>query len=310
MNHSRYAAIDIGSNAVRLLIANVYETETEVYFKKASLIRVPVRLGVDSFIHKTISKEHADRLVDAMRGFYHLMKANEVIHYKGCATSAMRDASNSSELIARIKKEADIDIEVISGKLEAEIIFNTHMEAQFHGLDNFLYVDVGGGSTEVTLFSDGKTQKSKSFNIGTIRVMEGTVGKKEWGALQQWLSDLPPSDTERSIIGLGGNINKIFKMSMKEPGKPLTLKYLTKQYRYLSSISVDDRIMELDLNPDRADVIVPALEIYLNVMNWASVTNVYVPKIGLSDGIVRLAYKEVNASGKGRKRSVFSGSGE
>ena len=168
MELSRYAAIDIGSNAVRLLICNVIETETEIYFRKSQLTRVPVRLGIESFIDGKISKQTADRLVEAMKAFKHLMNANEVVHYKGCATSAMRDASNGTALVDRIKKEAGINIDVISGKLEAEIIFSTHIEAIIEGIDDFLYVDVGGGSTELTIFHKGKLVTSKSFNIGTI----------------------------------------------------------------------------------------------------------------------------------------------
>jgi exopolyphosphatase/guanosine-5'-triphosphate,3'-diphosphate pyrophosphatase len=306
MNITRYAAIDIGSNAVRLLISNVMETETEVFYKKSSLIRVPVRLGIESFMHGSIGEETSDRLVESMKAFYHLMKANQVVHYKGCATSAMRDASNSQELIQRIKKEAGIDIEVISGKLEAEIIFSTHMEALFTGLDNFLYVDVGGGSTEITLFDKGVSKKSKSFNIGTLRVLEETVTEKDWLKMEIWLAEIAADYKDLSIIGSGGNINKMFKMSMKELGKPLNYKYLAKQYKDISALSYEDRMLDLDLNPDRADVIVPALEIYLNVMKWSKVDNVYVPKIGLSDGIARYAYKEYHKGSKSHKIPVFS----
>ena len=306
MNISRYAAIDIGSNAVRLLISNVIETETEVYYKKSSLIRVPVRLGIESFMHGEISDETADRLVEAMKAFYHLMKANQVVHYKGCATSAMRDAKNNEALINRIKFEAGIDIEIISGKFEAEIIFSTHMEALFTGLDNFLYVDVGGGSTEITLFDNGLSKKSKSFNIGTLRVLEETVTEKDWTKLENWLHEITEDYHDLSIIGSGGNINKMFKMSMKELGKPLNYKYLAKQYKDISALSYEDRMLDLDLNPDRADVIVPALEIYLNVMKWSKVDNVYVPKIGLSDGIARYAYKEYHKGSKSHKIPVFS----
>ncbi len=306
MNISRYAAIDIGSNAVRLLISNVIETETEVYYKKSSLIRVPVRLGIESFMHGEISDETADRLVEAMKAFYHLMKANQVVHYKGCATSAMRDAKNNEDLIQRIKKEAGIDIEIISGKLEAEIIFSTHMEALFTGLDNFLYVDVGGGSTEITLFDNGISKKSKSFNIGTLRVLEETVTDKDWSKLENWLQEITEDYRNLSIIGSGGNINKMFKMSMKELGKPLNYKYLAKQYKDISALSYENRMLDLDLNPDRADVIVPALEIYLNVMKWSKVDNVFVPKIGLSDGIARYAYKEYHKGSKSHKIPVFS----
>ena len=309
MEPKRYAAIDIGSNAVRLLICNVYETEEEIFFKKASLIRVPVRLGLDAFFQKSISAENADLLVEAMRGFNHIMKANQVVHYKGCATSAMRDALNGPEMVKRIKEEAEIDINIINGKLEAEIVFNTHMENQFTALENFLYVDVGGGSSEVTLFMKGSTIASRSFNIGTLRVLENAVTDTTWKEMKDWLEALPKVDN-LAIIGLGGNINKLFKLSLKEAGAPLTQKYLSKQYRILNSMSIDDRILDLDLNPDRADVIVPALEIYLNIMNWAGVSEVYVPKIGLSDGIVRVAYEELHQPAGKAKRKIVQKSAE
>lgn len=305
MELSRYAAIDIGSNAVRLLICNVIETDTEIYFRKSQLTRVPVRLGIESFIDGKISKQTADRLVEAMKAFKHLMNANEVVHYKGCATSAMRDASNGTALVDRIKKEADINIDVISGKLEAEIIFSTHIEAIIEGIDDFLYVDVGGGSTELTIFHKGKLVTSKSFNIGTLRVLQNMVTEKDWNKMYQWLNDNASIYKNISIIGSGGNINKMFKMSMKELGKPLDYKYLLKQYKLISAMSYEERMIKLELNPDRADVIIPALQIYLNVMKCNDINTVFVPKIGLSDGIVRFAYKDYNKSHHSNKKSVF-----
>jgi exopolyphosphatase/guanosine-5'-triphosphate,3'-diphosphate pyrophosphatase len=240
-----------------------------------------------------------------MKAFKHLMNANEVVHYKGCATSAMRDASNGEELIAQIKKEAKIDIDIISGKLEAEIIFATHIEAIIEGIDDFLYVDVGGGSTELTLFHKGKLIVSKSFNIGTLRVLQNMVSDKDWSKMSEWLVSNTSSYKNISIIGSGGNINKMFKMSMKEMGKPLDFKYLTKQFNTINAMSYEDRMIELDLNPDRADVIIPALQIYLNVMKWSKIDSVYVPKIGLSDGIIRYAYKDYTKTHNSKKRSVF-----
>ena len=305
MELSRYAAIDIGSNAVRLLICNVIETDNEIFFRKSQLTRVPVRLGIESFIDGKISKPTADRLVEAMKAFKHLMNANEVLHYKGCATSAMRDADNGELIVKRIKKEADIDIDVISGKLEAEIIFSTHIETIIKGVDDFLYVDVGGGSTELTVFHKGKLVTSKSFNIGTLRILQNTVTDKDWNKMYSWLNENASIYKDISIIGSGGNINKMFKMSMKELGKPLDYKYLLKQYKLISSMSYEERMIKLELNPDRADVIIPALQIYLNVMNCNQINTVYVPKIGLSDGIVRYAYKDFNKSHNSSKKSIF-----
>lgn len=305
MELSKYAAIDIGSNAVRLLICNVIETDKEIYFRKSQLTRVPVRLGIESFIEGKISKNTSNRLIEAMKGFKHLMNANEVVHYKGCATSAMRDASNGTEIVARIKKEAGIDIDVISGKLEAEIIFSTHIEALIEGVDDFLYVDVGGGSTELTVFHKGKLIVSKSFNIGTLRVLNNMVTEKDWAKMYSWLQENASMYKDISIIGSGGNINKMFKMSMKELGKPLDYKYLMKQYKMISSMTYEERMIQLELNPDRADVIIPALQIYLNIMNCNQINTVFVPKIGLSDGIVRYAYKDYNRSHHIQKRSVF-----
>ncbi|MEI6311037.1 MAG: exopolyphosphatase [Bacteroidota bacterium] len=305
MELSKYAAIDIGSNAVRLLICNVIETDKEIYFRKSQLTRVPVRLGIESFIEGKISKTTANRLIEAMKGFKHLMNANEVVHYKGCATSAMRDASNGADIVSRIKKEAGIDIDVISGKLEAEIIFSTHIEALIEGVVDFLYVDVGGGSTELTLFHKGKLIVSKSFNIGTLRVLNNMVTEKDWSKMYDWLQEHASIYKDISIIGSGGNINKMFKMSMKELGKPLDYKYLMKQYKMISSMTYEERMIQLELNPDRADVIIPALQIYLNIMNCNQINTVFVPKIGLSDGIVRYAYKDYNQSHHIQKRSVF-----
>lgn len=305
MEVSRYAAIDIGSNAVRLLICNVLETEDEIYFRKSQLTRVPVRLGIESFIEGSISKHTANRLVEAMKAFKHLMKANEVIHYKGCATSAMRDASNGEEIVNRIHKEAGIQIDVISGKLEAEIIFSTHIESIIEGVDDFLYVDVGGGSTELTIFHKGDLVKSKSFNIGTLRLLQNTVSEKDWSKMYEWIDAYVLKYPDISIIGSGGNINKMFKMSMKELGTPLQYSYLQKQFKLINAMSYEERMIKLELNPDRADVIIPALQIYLNIMKEGKINTVFVPKIGLSDGIVRYAYKEYNKSTSRIKRSVF-----
>lgn len=292
LNIQKFAAIDIGSNAVRLLISNVFEHQRKTYFKKASLIRVPVRLGVDSFLNHQISPENTELLLQTLKGFGHLLAANRVVYYKGCATSAMRDAANGQEIVKRIKKEANINIEIIDGALEAQIINSTQSQLQFPDLNNFIYVDVGGGSTEITVFLNHKKVDSVSFNIGTLRVLNENVDEEEWNRMKKWLNQINTKHEDLEIIGSGGNINKVFKMSLRPQSKPLSLKYINERLRYLNSFSVDERIRILDLNPDRADVIVPALQIFRNVMRWSHSKKVYVPKIGLSDGIIRIAYEE------------------
>ena len=287
----KYAAIDIGSNAMRLLITNIVEEEgKETQFNKSSLVRVPIRLGQDAFTVGEISPESIDRMVDAMKAFNLLMKVHKVERYMAFATSAMREAYNAKEVVALIRKKADIKIEIIDGKKEAAIIASTDLHHLLKTDETYLFVDVGGGSTEFTLFSNGKMVNSRSFKAGTVRLLNDMVPDVVWDEIEKWIKTNTAEYEEVTLIGSGGNINKLFKMSGKLQEKPLSYIYINSQYSYLNSLSYEQRISQLGLNPDRADVIVPATRIYLNAMKWSRARQIYVPKIGLSDGIVKAMY--------------------
>lgn len=287
----KYAAIDIGSNAMRLLVMNIVEQEgKEPQFNKSALFRVPIRLGQDAFTVGEISEENIARMVDAMKAYKLLMGVYKVEKYMACATSAMREAYNGKEVAEIIKKKADIKIEIIEGKKEAAIIANSDLH-QFIKTDaTYLYVDVGGGSTEFSLFSEGKMVASKSFKNGTVRLLNNMVNDVVWQEIEKWIKTNTEGYENVTLIGSGGNINKIFKLSGKLQDKPLSYIYLNTQYQYLNSLTYEQRIAELALNTDRADVIIPALRIYLNAMKWSGANKIYVPKIGLSDGIVKAMY--------------------
>jgi exopolyphosphatase/guanosine-5'-triphosphate,3'-diphosphate pyrophosphatase len=287
----KYAAIDIGSNAMRLLITNIVEQEgKETQFNKSALIRVPIRLGQDAFTVGEISEENIDRMVDAMQAFRLLMKVYKVEKYKACATSAMREAYNGKEVTEIISQKSDIDIDIIDGKLEAAIIASSDLNSFLSSDKTYLYVDVGGGSTEFSLFNEGKMIVSKSFKNGTVRLLNDMVNDIVWQEIEKWIKVNCEPYENITLIGSGGNINKIFKLSGKQQDKPLSFLYLNSQYQYLSSLTYEQRIAELGLNTDRADVIIPATRIYLNAMKWSGARQIYVPKIGLSDGIVKAMY--------------------
>jgi exopolyphosphatase/guanosine-5'-triphosphate,3'-diphosphate pyrophosphatase len=287
----KFAAIDIGSNAMRLLISNVVEQDgKEPQFNKSSLVRVPIRLGQDAFTVGEISPENIDRMVDAMKAFNLLMKVHKVERYMAFATSAMREAYNAKEVVALIKKKADIKIEIIDGKKEAAIIASTDLHHLLKRDETYLFVDVGGGSTEFTLFSDGKMITSRSFKAGTVRLLNNMVHDVVWDEIEKWIKANTADYDEVTLIGSGGNINKLFKMSGKQQEKPLSYIYINSQYAFLNSLTYEQRIAELGLNSDRADVIIHATRIYLNAMKWSGARQIYVPKIGLSDGIVKAMY--------------------
>ena len=287
----KYAAIDIGSNAMRLLISNVVEQNgKEPQFNKSSLVRVPIRLGQDAFTVGEISEENIDRMVDAMKAFNLLMKVHKVERYMAFATSAMREAYNAKEVVALIKKKADIKIEIIDGKKEAAIIASTDLHHLLKTDETYLFVDVGGGSTEFTLFSDGKMINSRSFKAGTVRLLNNMVHDVVWDEIEKWIKTNTKDYDEVTLIGSGGNINKLFKMSGKQQEKPLSYIYINSQYAFLNSLTYEQRIAELGLNSDRADVIIHATRIYLNAMKWSGARQIYVPKIGLADGIVKAMY--------------------
>lgn len=287
----KYAAIDIGSNAMRLLITNIVEQpEKETQFNKSALIRVPIRLGQDAFTVGEISEENIDRMIDAMKAFKLLMKVYKVEHYKACATSAMREAYNGKEVAHIIKEQSEVAIEIIDGKMEAAIIASSDLHSFIKTDQTYLYVDVGGGSTEFSLFSSGKMIASKSFKNGTVRLLNNMVNDIVWQEIEKWIKTNTADYENVTLIGSGGNINKLFKMSGKLQDKPLSFLYLNSQYQYLSSLSYEQRIAELGMNTDRADVIIPATRIYLNAMKWSGARQLFVPKIGLSDGIVKALY--------------------
>jgi len=287
----QYAAIDIGSNAMRLLVANIIEEKgKETQFTKSSLVRVPIRLGQDAFTVGEITDENIERMVDAMKAFKLLMKVHKVEKYMACATSAMREAYNGKEVVDLIKKKADVKIEIIDGKKEAAIIASTDLHYLLKTDQTYLYVDVGGGSTEFSLFSNSKMIISKSFKVGTVRLLNEMVNDIVWHEIEKWIKANTQEYEQVTLIGSGGNINKVFKMSGKQNEKPLSYIYLNSQYSLLNSLSYEQRISELALNPDRADVIIPALRVYLNAMKWSGSRSIYVPKIGLADGIVKALY--------------------
>jgi exopolyphosphatase/guanosine-5'-triphosphate,3'-diphosphate pyrophosphatase len=287
----KYAAIDIGSNAMRLLVPNIVEQKDCVtQFNKSALVRVPIRLGQDAFTVGTISNENIERMVEAMQAFKLLMKVHKVEKYQACATSALREATNGNEVIAIVKKRADINIAIIDGKKEAAIIAASDLTRFITTDKAFLYVDVGGGSTEFSLFFEGKIKASKSFRIGTVRLLNNMVADVVWEEIEEWIKSNTASYDNLTLIGSGGNINKLFKLSEKNQDKPLSYMYLQAQYQKLNSMTYEQRIADLGLNPDRADVIIPATRIYLNAMKWSGARSIYVPKIGLSDGIVKAMY--------------------
>ncbi len=293
----KYAAIDIGSNAVRLLISNIIEeTGKPAKFKKNSLVRVPIRLGADVFLSNKISDANKERMVDTMLAFRLLMKSHKVKKYKACATSAMRESENGKEVVDTIFKEAGIKIDIIDGEEEAKIIAATDLNKFINPTKTYLYVDVGGGSTEFTVISNGIQKASKSFKIGTVRLLNNMVKDDAWGKLEKWIKNHTSEYHKIRVLGSGGNINKIFKVSGKAIGKPLTYFYLTSYYKTLQSYTYEERITELELNQDRADVIIPAMRIYLSAMKWSKSKHIYVPKIGLSDGIIKSIYYDTVSS--------------
>jgi exopolyphosphatase/guanosine-5'-triphosphate,3'-diphosphate pyrophosphatase len=287
----KYAAIDIGSNAIRLLVHNIVETPGRpVQFFKNALVRVPVRLGEDSFGSGVISEANIDRIIKTLRAFLLLIEVGGVEKYRACATSALREASNGAEITDRILKETGIAVELIDGQEEASIIAGTDLARLIQQDSSYLYVDVGGGSTEFTVFSGGKPVLSRSFQIGTVRLIKELVRESEWDALQQWITQTTKGIPKLSIIGSGGNINKLHKMSGRKVGQPLSYIWLNAQYHFLKSMSYDDRVSELGLNPDRADVILPATQIFLLTAKWSGAKKIHVPQIGLADGIIRDLY--------------------
>jgi exopolyphosphatase/guanosine-5'-triphosphate,3'-diphosphate pyrophosphatase len=293
----KYAAVDIGSNAIRLLIATVIEKEGfPTQFKKTSLVRLPIRLGADVFLEGNISSGNYKRLLDAMQAYSLIIKTHKVVAFRACATSAMREAKNGKEIVSKLKAATGIDIQIIDGNDEAAIIASTDLKQLISDNKVFLYVDVGGGSTEFTVFANGKNIASHSFKLGTVRIINGMVEDTMWEQAQQWVTQHTKAYSKINVIGSGGNINSIYRFSEKKVGQPLSYLFMSNFYEKVKQYDYNQRVFELKMNPDRADVIIPATRIYLSAMKWAKAKNMYVPKIGLADGIVKQLYSERNAN--------------
>ena len=290
----KLAAIDIGSNAARLLVTEVTDEENnKPCFTKLSLVRVPLRLGFDVFETGRISDKRIKLFLETMRGFLHISNAYEVEAMKTCATSAMRDATNSKEIISLVKEATGIEIEVISGSFEASLVFENHIAENLDKDHSYLYIDVGGGSTELTFFCNSELIFKESFNIGTIRLLKNQVPDSSWDQMKEVVKNKTKGFKTVVAIGSGGNINKVFSMSKRKEGKPLSFDLLRDYYKELSNVSLHDRISIYKLKEDRADVIVPALKIYITVMRWAGADEIYVPKIGLADGLIQHLWQQV-----------------
>lgn len=272
---------------MRLLIADIIQKGKDTGFKKNTLIRVPLRLGDDAFLDKKISPAKARDLIKTMTAFRQLMDVYKVEDYMACATSAMREARNGADIVSMVKSEAGIELEIVEGQKEANIIYSTHIAENLDLNKNYLYIDVGGGSTELSVFSGGRIAFARSFPIGTVRMLDNADAPETWEEMKQWIKENTRKYKNLSGIGTGGNINKLFRISEEKDGKPLSINKLNDIYLHLRSHSLKERISVLGLNQDRADVIIPACEIYLTVMKWASVRHMYVPRVGLVDGIIQ-----------------------
>ncbi|MEC9106507.1 MAG: exopolyphosphatase [Candidatus Neomarinimicrobiota bacterium] len=288
----RFAAIDVGSNAMRLFFCRVLENGEGPTFIKESMIRMPLRLGHDAFTENKISDETCDKFVNTMYGFNSLIQAYEPISFKACATEAMRQASNGLDLVDRVKEETGISLNIITGKEEANIIISTHIDRYLQTDQHCLYVDVGGGSTELTLIKNKETLFSKSFSIGSVRLLEEQVSADDWSAMKEWIVDKTSTITNIQSIGSGGNINKILTLLEKSKGKSVSFKEIKSIIKKIKPFSIHDRIVKLGLRPDRADVIVHAGKIYSKCMKWSGANNMIVPQVGLADGMISQLYDD------------------
>ena len=283
-----FATIDVGSNAIRLLIMEVRAVENEIIFERMTLLRVPIRLGEDAFTHRKISEDKVKMLVKTMCGFREIMDGFQITDSMACATSALREAKNSNKIVQEIQKKAGIKLKIIDGKREAKLIFSNHIEKNFDPNYSYLYIDVGGGSTEITLV-DGSKRKSKSFNVGCIRLKDGFVRKDTWKEMDKWLRENVP---KRNVIGIGsgGNIRSLYLLSKKTQNELLTYEELHRLCSMLRKHTIEERMTEFDLKQDRADVIVPACYIYLHILKRCKIQIIHAPIIGLSDGMVHQLY--------------------
>lgn len=281
----------MGSNAVRLLLSQVFISTGPPVIKKISLIRMPLRMGDDAFLNRQISSEKIHALIEMMKGFRHLIDAYNPVSYMACATSALRESENGQEIVGKIKKVTGMSIQIIDGQREAEIIYSTHIAGYLKNNKEYLYVDVGGGSTEITCFNNSGPARSASFKIGTIRLLNKLVPESAWHEMKIWLKENTSGADQINVIGSGGNINKLYRLSDQKNNKPISYNKLKRIESFLKSFSTDERVSRLGLRPDRADVIIPASKIYLSVMKWAKASNIYVPQIGLVDGMIHMLYE-------------------
>lgn len=288
------AAIDIGSNAARLLINEVRQNpKGKPEFTKLNLLRIPLRLGMDVFTKGEIGAERSKMVVDSMKIFSDLMKIYKVDHYRACATSAMRDAKNGKEIIEQVKEVSGIKIEIISGDEEANLVYENHIEENLDKENSYLYIDVGGGSTELTFYENEKKKFEKSFNIGTIRLLNGLVTEEMWSEMKKEIQNNIVSKKQIVAIGSGGNINKLFSMSKTKDGHPMSTASLKKFQKEISPLSVDERMTKYNIRIDRADVLEPALKIFNNVLSWAKIEKIFVPKISVADGLIHNIYENL-----------------
>jgi len=289
----RLASIDIGSNAVRLLFANVFENGSKSIFKKESLVRVPVRLGMDTFSIGEISLARAQNLIKTIKAFKYLMEVSDVEAYKACATAAIREARNGREIVQEVYDKTGVQVEIATGQREASILCSNHVEEQLEKDKTYLYIDIGGGSTELSLFHKREVTASQSFQIGTIRMLNKRVRESDWEAMKKFVKTLSEKYAPIYGIGTGGNINKLYKLYGNSKEHALTRKAIKEAFQHISEYSFADRVVKLGLKPDRADVIIPASEIVLAISKWADMDKLFVPKIGLADGLIHELYEEL-----------------
>ena len=293
MKVKKYAAIDVGSNAIRLLIMNIIERKgEEPLFTKNAIIRAPIRLGSDSFVVGEISPKKKKRMIDSIKAFQLLMKVHNVDRYLAYATSALREANNGLQVTAEIKKKTGVKIEIIDGHREAEIIASTDLYKVVKPDQNYLFVDVGGGSTELTVYSQGQIVLSKSFKIGTVRLLKKMVDKSVWNSCKRWIIKHTSGYEQMSVLGSGGTINSLFKLSGNSAGEPLSYDFIKEKYKTFQSMSPKQMMVDFSFNADRADVIEQATRIYLMGMKHSNSSQIHVPKVGLADGMVKLLYRE------------------
>lgn len=303
----KLAAIDIGSNAVRMLFNNVFENDKETKFQKESLIRVPLRLGSDSFVNQQISNESEEKLLTTMHSFKQLMEVHEVTQYRACATSAIRNAENGQAICNRIEAATGIKVEILNGAQEAELLYEMNIHQKFDPSDAFYNIDLGGGSTEISVFSNGEFVKSASFPIGTVKSVHELDTEDDWDHMKNWLKSTAEEFGSLDAMGFGGNINKMIKMYRKKGNKYLTYSDIKSANKDVSKRTYHERIMDLNLKPDRADVIVPASLIFKKVMKWGDIEKIYVPKLGIADGLIRKMYDEYQANPQAVEQPVNTG---